>query len=198
MEEKLKKAGLVDIQKIDPSIQVELKYSSTDNFLKKDVYGSLERGYLVREAALKLAQAQKELRKQKPGYSLLVYDAARPLSVQYKMWEIVKGTDKQIYIGDPERGSIHNYGAAVDITIVDEKGVPLDMGTPMDYFGWLAEPKREQHYLTQGKLTRQQVANRQLLRSAMTKAGFIGISSEWWHFNAFSQDWVRQHLKVIP
>lgn len=198
LEEKMKKAGLVDIQSIDPSIEVALMYSSSDNFLKYDIYGCLEKGYLYKEAALKLAQAQKYLKELHPSYSLLICDAARPLSVQYKMWEVVKNTSMRPYIADPEGGSMHNYGAAVDLTIVDSHGIQLDMGTSVDHFGDLSQPILEEQYLTQRKLTREQLANRKLLRSVMEQAGFSGISNEWWHFNAFDRDWIRNNLKIIP
>lgn len=198
LEEKFIKAGLVDIQSIDPTIKVNLMYSSAHNFLGSDLYGCLEKGYLYKDAAVKLAKAQKTLKVQKPGYSLLVYDCTRPLNVQRKMWHAVENTYKHIYIANPAKGgSMHNYGAAVDLTIIDDHGVPLDMGTPVDYFAKLSHPCLEQKYLAQGKLTKQQVANRKLLRSIMIKSGFEGISVEWWHFDAFPLNWVRENLKII-
>jgi len=198
LDEKMKQAGLVDIQSIDPSIKVDLMYSSSDNFLKYDIYGCLEKGYLYKIAALKLVKAQEYLKEIYPGYSLLVCDAARPLSVQYKMWEVVRNTPMKPYIADPEGGSMHNYGAAVDITIVDSHGVQLDMGTAVDFFEDLSQPVLEEQYLSQRKLTKEQLSNRKLLRSVMEQAGFLGISNEWWHFNAFERDWIRKNLKIIP
>lgn len=198
LEEKMKKAGFVDIQSLDPSIKVALKYSSEDNFLKEDVYGCLEKGYLHKEAAIKLVQAQRYLKELHPDYSLLVCDATRPLSVQYKMWEIVENTGRQPYVANPERGSMHNYGAGVDLTIVDSQGRELDMGTPVDYFGNLAQPFLEKQYLSQGKLTKEQVVNRRLLRTVMEKAGYRGITNEWWHFDAFDQNWTRKNLHLLP
>ncbi|MEL7566310.1 MAG: M15 family metallopeptidase [Dehalobacterium sp.] len=198
LEEKLKRAGLVDIQSIDSSIKVALMYSSSDNFLKYDIYGCLEKGYLYKVAALKLAKAQKYLKELYPDYSLLVCDAVRPLSVQYKMWEIVKDTSMRPYIANPDGGSMHNYGAAVDITIIDSHGAQLDMGTPVDFFEDLSQPVLEEQYLFQKKLTQEQLANRRLLRSVMEQAGFIGISNEWWHFDAFEKNWIRKNLKIIP
>lgn len=198
LEVKMKQLGLVDIQSIDPSIKVALMYSSTDNFMKRDIYGCLEKAFLNKEAALKLVKAQKLLKERYPDYSLLVCDAARPLSVQHKMWDTVKDTSRKPYIANPASGSMHNYGAAVDVTIVDSDGVQLDMGTPVDFFGNLAQPILEDQYVAQKKLTREQISNRKLLRSVMGQGGFQGISNEWWHFNAFDRDWIRQNLKMVP
>lgn len=189
--------NLVDIQKIDSAIKVDLKYSSNDNFLGADVYGDLDKCLLQKEVALMLANAQAYLKKIKPDYDLLVFDCLRPRQVQYKMWEIVKGTVQQKYLADPERGSMHNYGAAVDLTIIDSKGDELDMGTSFDFFGQLAEPKYEEKFFEQGQLTQQQVSNRKLLRKVMEKAGFQGISNEWWHFNAFSRNTVETKYDIV-
>jgi D-alanyl-D-alanine dipeptidase len=189
--------GLVDVQMICPDIVVELKYATMDNFLHKNIYGNLKKCYLLKEAALKLAAAQKGLAALKPGWRLKIYDGARPRCIQVAMWEVVKGTPQQPFVANPETGSIHNYGAAVDMSVVDEKGQELDMGTPFDFFGDLAQPRWEDTFLKQGKLTAEQVQNRRLLRKVMTEAGFISISSEWWHFNALSNDEVRKRFKII-
>lgn len=188
---------VVDIQTINPDIKVKLMYSTEDNFLGEDVYGDLEKCYLRKEAAVKLSKAQKLLQEKRKGYSLLVYDGLRPRDVQARMWETVKGTDKQKYVANPKTGSIHNYGAAVDLTIVDSLGNPLDMGTPFDYFGELAQPRYEEKFLAEGKLTEGQVENRKLLREVMTSAGFEGISVEWWHFNAFAKSEVRKRYAIV-
>ncbi|MBN2401751.1 MAG: M15 family metallopeptidase [Spirochaetes bacterium] len=197
IEQKLLEQGLVDIQSIDPSIQVDLKYSSKDNFLGEDVYGDLNNCYLQKEVAVKLMNAQKYLRQIRPGYSLLIYDGVRPRRIQYRMWDIVKDTDKQKYVANPKTGSIHNYGCAVDLTIVDENGRVLDMGTPFDYFDDLAQPRYEKKFLKEGKLTEAQIKNRELLREVMQKAGFEGILSEWWHFNGYAKEYVKKHYKII-
>ncbi|MFP4013886.1 MAG: M15 family metallopeptidase [Chitinispirillaceae bacterium] len=189
--------GMVDIQTINPSIKVKLMYSTEDNFLGEDVYGDLEKCYLRKEAAIKLSKAQEILQEKKKGYSLLVYDGLRPRDVQAKMWETVKGTDKQKYVANPRTGSIHNYGAAVDLTILDSLGKPLDMGTHFDYFGELAQPRYEEKFLAEGKLTEEQVENRKLLREVMTSAGFQGISVEWWHFDAFPKNEVRERYSIV-
>jgi zinc D-Ala-D-Ala dipeptidase len=188
--------GLVDIQTICPDILVELKYATEDNFLHKNVYGDLRKCYLVKEAASKLAAAQKNLGS-KRGWRLKVFDGARPRRIQAAMWALVKDTPKQPFVANPNTGSNHNYGAAVDLTIVDEKGRELDMGTPIDFFGELAQPRLEDAFLKKGLLTADQVLNRRMLRKVMTDAGFISISSEWWHFDAFPIAEVRKRFKVI-
>ncbi len=188
---------LVDVQKINRDIQVELKYSSKDNFLKKDLYGDLDKCFLQREVALKLDKAQKYLTKRKPNYKLKVFDGLRPRSIQWKMWNFVKGTSQQKYVANPKWGSIHNYGAAVDITIVDDNGIELNMGTPFDYFGPLAEPRFEKRFLKQGRLTGKHIKNRHLLRTVMKYGGFKNISIEWWHFNGYANHVVKRKYKIV-
>jgi D-alanyl-D-alanine dipeptidase len=216
----IRQENLVNIQALDPAIGVKLMYATTNNFLGKNVYGDLKICYLRREAAEKLTNAQRILRDKLPGYSLLVYDGLRPRRVQYQMWDIVKGTPRMFYVGNPKFGSIHNYGAAVDLTIMDEKGAPLDMGTSFDYFGLKAQPRYEDYYLhpellekakldenvremiesdikSAGPLTGMEITNRLLLRNIMEQAGFEPIVNEWWHFNAFPNDVVRKKFKII-
>jgi len=188
---------IVDITTLNDRILVKLAYSTTENFLHEDVYGNLETCYLRKEAAEKLDKAQTLLEKKREGYRLVVYDGLRPRDVQYKMWRLVKGTPQQGYVADPEKGSFHNFGAAVDLSIIDDKGSLLDMGTPFDYFGDLAQPRYEERFLKEGKLTKKQIENRSLLREVMQKAGFQGIIDEWWHFNAFSYDEVKRRYRIV-
>ncbi len=202
IEKQIIAKGLVDVQQVDPTIRVELKYATTDNFMKKKVYEELSRAYLQKETAQKLAKAHAYLKEAKPGYSFLVYDAARPNSVQYHLWNTldemgIPKNDKTKYVADPAIGSNHNFGCAVDLTITDEKGTPLDMGTPFDFFGPLAYPRMEQEMLKAGKLSAKQVANRELLRSAMKKAGFIVNTTEWWHFDSMSKAQAKARYGMI-
>ncbi len=197
MEQSMIRQGLLNVQDVNPRIFVHLAYSTTNNFLGLDVYGDLNKAYLQTNAALMLSKAQAILEKSHPDYHLIVYDGARPNSVQWKMWELVAGTPSQGYVANPERGSIHNFGCAVDLSIVDEQGQPLDMGTPFDYFGDLAQPRYEEKYLAEGKLTQKQLANRMLLRNTMTAAGFEMIRNEWWHFNAYSIQEVKKRFQII-
>lgn len=195
--ESLEEQKLVNIRTLDPSIKVDLKYSTTDNFLHEDVYGDLKDCYLYSVPAHRLVLAQQYLSQIRPGYSLMVYDGARPRRVQRKMWDVVKGTSLEVYVANPESGSIHNFGAAVDLTIVDTEGKPLDMGTPFDYFGELAQPCLEEKFLLSGELKPLQLENRKLLRSVMEKAGFKGITEEWWHFESRSPVSIKKLYRII-
>lgn len=199
-ERRLEAAGLVDVQTLDPSILVDLKYSTTDNFVKQDVYGCITRAFLQKEPARMLAKASQLLQKEHPDLRLLVYDGARPRSVQWKLWRALPQYPPKLrenYVANPTEGSIHNYGAAVDLTVATAGGEPLDMGTPFDYFGDLAYPRKEAALLKAGKLKKEQVENRKILRRVMEGAGFEGITSEWWHFNAYSRERAAQRYKIV-
>jgi D-alanyl-D-alanine dipeptidase len=199
-ETRLQKAGLVDVRALDPSILVELKYSTEDNFMKQDVYDCITHAYLQRQPAEMLVKASKLLQQRYPQYRLLVYDGARSRAVQWKLWKALPNVPpgkRTSFVADPAVGSIHNYGAAVDLTVAMADGTPLDMGTPYDYFGDLAYPRKEAELLKVGKLTEKQIANRKILRSAMEDAGFSGITSEWWHFNALSRKQAAARYGII-
>lgn len=199
-EATMAKQGLVDVQKVDPTILVELKYSTTDNFVGKDVYGDLTRAYMQPMAAKKLAEASKYLQAHYPTLRLLVYDAARPRTAQWKLWNALPDlpeNERQKYVADPRKGSIHNYGCAVDLTVANQDGKPLDMGTKYDFFGELAYPSRETELLKSGKLTQQQIDNRQILRTAMRQGGFSPIEFEWWHFNALSREKAKMVFRIV-
>ncbi len=199
IELKMEELGLVNILELDSTIQVDLRYSTENNFTHKDMYGDLNRCYLQKEVADKLVAAQSELKMQYPYYSLLVFDGARPVSIQQLMWDSVdlSPMDRQKYLSNPANRSLHNYGAAVDVTIVDEHGTELDMGTPYDFFGELAHPRKEAEYFESGELTETQLINRELLRSVMRTAGFSRIETEWWHFNSTSRVRAAEIYPVI-
>jgi D-alanyl-D-alanine dipeptidase len=202
LEQKMIQQGLVDIQKVDSEILVDLKYSSTDNFLHKDVYGDLNRAYLQPEMASRLKRAAGHLKQSHPGFHFLVYDAARPNSAQYKLWDAlddlkIPARSKTMYVADPKIGSNHNFGCAIDLTVLDEKGNPLDMGTDYDFFGPLAYPRMEMEMLKQGKLTAKQIANRNILRNVMIKAGFKVNTTEWWHFDGMSKKQAKATYGMI-
>jgi D-alanyl-D-alanine dipeptidase len=191
-------AGLVNVRAIDSAVTVELKYATTDNFLHADLYGGLCDCYLQSAATAMLAAAQRLLRQQRPGYALRLWDCSRPQSAQRRMWELVRGTPQQLYVASPQSVSMHSYGVAVDVTIVDEKGEQLDMGTPFDCFDSLAQPRYEEQRAAAGTLTAAHVANRRLLRSVMRQAGWISLASEWWHFNACTRREAAQRFRPIP
>lgn len=189
---RLKNAGLVDIRDLDSSIAVHLLYATENNFVGERMYKSLREAYLQPEAANRLVRAQKYLQQINAGYKLIVYDAARPQWAQEIMWNKVKDTPMKRYVSSPKRISMHTYGVAVDVSILDKNNRELDMGTPVDFLGAKAEPKNETEYLESGELTPEQVQNRELLRTVMKKAGFRGISNEWWHFEACTREEARK------
>lgn len=190
--------GLVDISVLDSTIRVHLVYATPDNFMGKAVYTGITRAWLHPDAAQKLVTAQRLLKKEYPDRTLVVYDAARPMSVQRKMWRLVRGTDKVNYVSNPSNGGgLHNYGMAVDVTILDPAGEPMPMGTPFDFFGEEAHTNNEEALLASGKITRKEFDNRRLLRRIMKSAGFRTIPYEWWHFNACSRAEARQSYPVL-
>lgn len=203
LESAMQSQKLVDVQTLDPSILVELKYSTTDNFVKKDVYGNLTRAYMQPVAGQRLAKANALLKRQHQDLRLLVYDAARPRAAQWKLWNALPQyteNERRKYVADPRKGSIHNYGCAVDLTIARVKPngyEPLDMGTIYDFFGVMAYPSQEQRLLKEGKLSKAQIANRQLLRSVMRQSGFTSIEYEWWHFNALSRQKAMMQFRIV-
>ncbi|MGB3780613.1 MAG: M15 family metallopeptidase [Tunicatimonas sp.] len=199
LEQSLIDKGLVNVQTVDSTIRVDLRYSTTNNFVGVDVYGELENAYLQAEPARRLAQANAYLKERQPDYTLYVFDAVRPRRVQQILWDTLDYplADKPKYVANPQEGSIHNYGAAVDLTIAGADGQPIDMGTDFDYFGVLAYPTKEKELLAAQQLTAEQVANRHLLRDVMTRAGFSPITTEWWHFNAFSRQEADRRYGIV-
>jgi D-alanyl-D-alanine dipeptidase len=177
---------LININSLDPTIRVVLHYSTSHNFLNKDLYNGLTECYLPCEVAIKLCNAQHFLNNRYPNYHLIVFDAVRPLHIQKQMWDELDmpAKDKINYLARPSDISLHNYGAAIDVGIIGDNDVLLNMGTAFDFFGELSEPKREKEFVENGKLSKEALANRLLLRDVMTKAGFTTITSEWWHFNS--------------
>jgi len=197
----MQKQGLLEVTEQVPGVLVELKYATTDNFMKKNVYGCLTRAYLHKQTLEMLKKAQQNLEKEHPGYHLLIYDAARPLSKQWELWYTLteySPEKRRTYVADPKEHSIHNYGSAIDLTVADERGKPLEMGTKYDFFGEMAYPKEEARLLKAGKLSQKAIDNRLILRKAMKSAGFMPIEYEWWHFNAFSRKAAKEKFSVIP
>lgn len=190
--------GFVDIRSVDSTIQVSLMYARADNFTGKVLYTDLREAYLHPKAARALARAQCILKEKHPGLSLKVYDAARPMHIQQKMWDVVAGTPKNIYVSNPRNGGgLHNYGMAVDLTLCDEKGDTLPMGTHIDYLGRMAHIDIEADMEKRGQITAQARKNRELLRRVMRQAGFRPLRTEWWHFNFITRAEAKAHYKVI-
>ena len=158
----------------------------------------IHKAFVLPQLAQKIAAAQKELHSLRPDLSLLILDAVRPLSVQRTMFHQVQGTPLNIYVSNPRNGpGLHNYGAAVDITLADTAGNWLPMGSAFDHFGPEAHIDRETELLTSGLITQEEFDNRRLLRRLMRNQGLIAFRLEWWHFNLMSRTRAQQTLKPI-
>lgn len=148
----------------------DLRYATENNFLKEKVYDCAE-CYTRVKTAKALLNANEDFKKK--GVRIKFFDCYRPNSVQYKMWAIVPNPQ---YVANPKKGSIHNKGGAVDITLETLEGEELDMGTDFDFFG-----KRAYH--DNFDLPKEILDNRKLLKETMEKHGFWSIRTEWWHYN---------------
>jgi len=192
--------SLIDIQAINPKIKVDLKYSTTDNFMNTKLYDVLKKAYLQKDVAERLSECQKYLESIHPDYSLLVYDAVRPVSVQQKMWnalDSIPPAERGKFVSNPKNRSLHNMGAAVDLTIINEIGIPLDMGAGYDDIRKIAYPIFEKDFFNSGELSKEQLGNRELLRKVMKHQEFRQLETEWWHFNACSRNEAKAKYKVL-
>ena len=194
----MERQGMVNVQRIDPTIQVSLMYSRPDNFTGRVLYDDLREGYLHPKAAKALAIAQQRLKALRPDLSLIIFDATRPMSIQQKMWDVVKNTPKYFYVSNPARGGgMHNYGMAVDISICRENGDTIPMGAKVDHMSDLSHIDHEDVLVAKKRMTAEARANRQLLREVMAAGGFMPIRTEWWHFNLCSRAEAKRLYKVI-
>ena len=174
---------LVNIKSYGGNYSYEVRYATTDNFLKQQVYDCVQ-CLLIPEVAKALSAANHDFCEL--GYQVKIYDCYRPLSVQKKMWELYPNPR---YVGNPYgSGSIHNRGAAIDMTIVTLDGKSLDMGSDYDHFG------KEAHLNYPHTDTIKN--NRKLLWDVMKRNGFSPISSEWWHFNYDAKNYGLEVLDV--
>jgi D-alanyl-D-alanine dipeptidase len=192
--------NLVDIREIDSNILVDLKYATNDNFMNKKLYQRINKAYLQKDVAVRLSACQDFLTQLKPGFKLMIYDAVRPVSVQQKMWDALDSIpfkERGKFVSNPKNRSLHNFGAAVDVTICNENGEALEMGAGYDDIRKIAYPNLEGYFLNSGELKPFQVENRQLLRKVMQKQGFRNIPTEWWHFNACSREQAISKYKVL-
>ena len=200
MEQYIIEKGLVDVKEIDSSIQVKLIYNDTCNFLHRRIYNDLSIAFLPRDVAQKIAKAQEELKNINPNLSLIIYDAARPHHIQKLIWDSLdmEPNIKFNYVATPWDISLHNYGAAVDVSIKDmSNNALLDMGTAIDHFGQIAAPLHEMRFLKSKQLSDTAYKNRILLRTVMKKSGFTPINTEWWHFNSCNKDLAAQTYTLI-
>lgn len=191
---------LVNVQTLNPSIFVDLKYATTDNFMNMKLYDRLKNAYLQEDVADRLSKCQDYLSSIDSSLHLLIYDAVRPVSIQVKMWKAldsIPSKERGKYVSNPANKSLHNFGAAIDLTICDAKGNTLDMGAQFDEFNEIAYPTMEAHFLAKGELTQQQIDNRKLLRKVMKSQGFRNLPTEWWHFNACSRNDALTKYKIL-
>lgn len=164
------KMELVNIQAVIPNIQVDLKYATSDNFTGQIVYEFCH-CFLLKEAALKLAEVQAELDAR--GLGLKIWDGFRPVASQWKFWELFPD---ERYVSDPRKGGRHTRGTAVDLTLVTKEGQELLMPSAFDDFSEKA------HRDYQGA-SEEAIRNRELLQDVMQRHGFVGLPTEWWHFD---------------
>ncbi len=197
IEQKVISQGLVDVVELDSSINLDIRYATRSNFMGKVLYKGYDKCFLQAEVGNMLVQAHKYLKESHPDLRFLIFDGTRPRSIQVQMWDKVKGTPQQQYVASPGKGSMHNFGAAVDLSLTHIDTGEVDMGTEYDFFGDKAQPRYEEKFLNEGVLSGDQVTNRRILRRAMNKAGFTGILSEWWHFNAFSNKETRSRFNIV-
>ena len=176
-------------------VPIDLRYVGSNNFAGRSLYGRLDCAWLRREAAEGLEAAAAWLNTQRPGWRLRVLDALRPQRVQEAIWVDVAGTPAQEYFANPERGSIHSYGMAVDVTLLLPDGTEADMGSGFDEMTLASHPALHAQHLASGVLTARHVAERECLLAAMQHGGYAGIPNEWWHFDHGDRDHVR---RVLP
>jgi D-alanyl-D-alanine dipeptidase len=192
--------GLSDVTQMDSTIWFELKYYGSDNFMRQKLYHSINRPYLQKDVALRLMKCSSYLRSKDTSLHLLIYDAVRPIEVQQKMWsamDTIPVGERIKFISNPKNKSLHNYGAAVDLTICRSNRKPLDMGAGFDDIRLIAYPSYEAHFLETGELSKEQYKNRQLLRTVMRSQKFRNIPSEWWHFNACPRWEAKQKYALL-
>ena len=178
-------------------VKIDLRYATTDNFVGRDMYAPFDCAWLHKQAANALKQALTALKSVRPDLSFVVLDALRPQRVQVQMFNALVGTGLEMYVANPARGSIHSFGMAVDLSLIDEQGAQLDMGTGFDELVDMSQPELETQFLAAGKLNQAQLDNRHLLRDVMQGAGFFGINSEWWHFDCGDRNVVRAEFTRV-
>jgi len=178
-------------------VAIDLRYATRNNFVGKAVYGGLDCAWLRREAFEALQLAADWLRQHQPSWQMVVFDALRPQRIQEALYAELADTPLAMYLAHPERGSIHSFGMAVDVGLLDAAGQELDMGAAFDEMDAISHPEFEAELLAQGRLTAVQLSHRGWLRAAMRQAGFQGIATEWWHFDLGDRVNVRRDLPRV-
>lgn len=198
LDARMRAAGLVDVQSLEPRIAVDLRYSTTDNFLARVLYPDLKKAYLHPNLAKAVVNAQALLDKERAGYRIVILDAARPMSVQRQMYDAVKHTAHKHYVAPASNGGRHNYGVDVDLSILDDKGRELDMGTAFDSFHPASHVGQEVELLRTGQISQEAYNNRQLLYRIMRGAGLRAYDKEWWHWQErMGMSQVRKRYKRL-
>ncbi|MDR2834667.1 MAG: D-alanyl-D-alanine carboxypeptidase family protein [Bacteroidales bacterium] len=202
-ESKLESLGFVEIIKYIPYIQVDIKYATENNFVKYNFYGDNHKAYVLPECLNKLIKAYEILQTLRPNYSFVIFDAVRSVEAQQIMYDSnifdslkIPQNQKYIFVAKPGT-SLHNYGMAIDLSIIDTENKLLNMGTNFDYFGELAKTYRTEDMYKLGRLSKEQYENRQLLFSVMKQAGFTVAQNEWWHFNACTYDYAKANCRMF-
>lgn len=173
----------VDVTTLDDSFILDIRYATANNFTGRVVYPTAK-CYLRKEVAQRLVNVQRYLKGQ--GLRLVLFDCYRPLSVQKRFWEIMPD---ERYVADPKKGSRHNRGAAVDVSLADMKRNYLEMPSEFDDFS----EKAHRNYMGASNIA---IRNRQILEDAMVKFGFEAFPTEWWHFDA--SGWQRYPISDVP
>ena len=190
-------SNLVEITRLK-GVRMDLRYATFDNVTGHDLYCGVQRAFVHKDAAAKLRKAVKIMEREMPGSELVIFDASRPLYAQEALRKTVRGTPYSAYVSSPATGGLHNFGLALDLSITDSTGALLDMGTDFDSFERCAGEVGEAEALKSGRLTQQQVDNRNKLRKIMRGAGWVPLGSEWWHFNAYPSKYVRENYPKFP
>jgi len=174
---------LTELQEVIPDLHLDVRYATPDNLVDEQLY-PIAKALLRKPAAQALGEVQQDLALR--GLGLKVFDAYRPYEVTKKIWEPYKNPD---YVADPAKGSRHNRGCAVDLTLVDKDGEELLMPTGFDEF----TEKAGHDYQD---LPKEAIRNRELLREVMERHGFVALETEWWHYDC--QGWERFELLDLP
>lgn len=183
-----READLAEVVKLDPTIRLDIRYATTNNFLHRPVYAQA-RAFLQRPAAEALIRAQKTLKEK--GYGVLLFDGYRPWSVTKIFWDSASEAERKIeFVANPRNGSRHNRGCAVDLSLVDLKtGLAVKMPSEYDEFSERAFP----NYAGGAPEAREL---RDLLRKAMESEGYTVYTAEWWHFDY--KDWRQYRILNMP
>jgi D-alanyl-D-alanine dipeptidase len=181
-----RRADLVELTSLDPTIHLDIRYATPDNIVHRPVYRQA-RALLQRPAAEALVRAHRALSEK--GYGLLVFDGYRPWRVTKLFWDSVR-PDQRAFVADPRKGSKHNRGSAVDLSLYDlATGAEVPMPSVYDETSERASPDYRGG-------SADQRAHRDLLRGAMEKEGFTVEPNEWWHFNY--KDWREYPILDVP